>query len=280
GPGELTYTQFGSDISLIAGGNTGSCDVNASVLPANGVYNFKAIAQAGAETAESEIISLNFSSGNPGDPTDYSKDHISSCQYKIHFKTADDGGKTTSVEIYRSENTSFTADSGSRVATIAVGSNEVRDYIDNVTCDKTYYYAVRAFDIGGNGSNVVGDSVINVTYTTTTTTVITTVTGGTTTTGGVAAAPAAAIVVPGGAGLPAEGAVPAEGGAALGETTTGQPTPEQITLPPEGQVKGAKTTIFTKPVILTICGILLGIAFAIWYASRKKIQKEHTPKTK
>jgi hypothetical protein len=274
GPGEAAYSQFGADISLTAGGNTGTCDVDSSLLPTNGVYNFKTVALAGAETAESEIISLNFSSGNPGDPTEYSKDHITNCQYKIHFKTADDGGKTASVEIYRSENTSFTADAGSRITTIAVGSNEVRDYTDNVTCDKTHYYAVRAFDAFGNGSNVVGDSIANVTYNTTTNTVITTTVtgGGTTTTGGAAGTVGgAAVEVLGGAGLTAEG--PPAGGAALGETT-GQPEAEQITLPAQGQVKGAKTSIFTKPVVLVICGILLGVAFAIWYANRKKIQKE------
>src|SRR6185369_9485240 len=91
--------------------------------------------------------------------TNYSKDKITACEYKIHFRSADDAGKTVKVEVYRSENKSFSADAGSRVGTVATGSNTDNDFTQSVPdCNKVYYYAVRAFDSGGNGSGVTGDS--------------------------------------------------------------------------------------------------------------------------
>lgn len=264
GPSDTSYSQFGSDISLLNGGNTGTCDVTSSIISANGVYTFQALATNGTDNASSEEISLNFATGGPGDPTDYSKDHISSCQYKIHFKTADDGGKTVRVDIYRSEQTSFAANNGSRVTMISASSNESHDYVDNVTCDKTYYYVIRAFDAFGNGSGLVGDSIANVTYTTTTTTV--TATSVTTTQGTTAeTAQGGAVEVPGGAGLSEEGA---GGGAILGETT---PAPEHVTLSEPGQVKGAQTSLLRK-ILYTVCVILLIILVVLWYVLRKKTQ--------
>ena len=268
GPSDGGLVTFGSPQTFTNGGNTGTCAVDSSILSVAGTYKFQTTATADSETQPSNEVTVVYNTEGPGDPRDYSKSKPSACEYKIHFKTADDAGKTVKVEIYRSENTSFSADAGTRVSTVNVGSNTERDETISGTCDKTYYFAVRAFDAGGNGSNIVGDSETHVTITLrSATTTSTTTTGGVTTT----ETGIGAVEVPEGAGLSVEGeTVPTEEGTALGEATG---TAEVITLPEEGQVKGAKTSIFTKPVIVLLCGILLGTAFAIWYANRKKIQE-------
>lgn len=159
GPGEGSATQFGSDIILSAGGNTGNCQVTNSQINSDGTYAFSVKATAGADTA-TDSTNVVYNTSGPGDPRDYAKSKIGNCTYNIHFKTAADGGKTVKVEIYRSENTSFNADSGTRVGTVNSGSDEAHDFGNDVpNCDKTYYYAIRSFDSAGNGSAVVGDNV-------------------------------------------------------------------------------------------------------------------------
>lgn len=159
GPADGGYTQFGSDIAITSGGNAGSCASNNSFMNDNGTYNFKVEVVAGADTA-SDTTSVTYNTSGPGDVRDYNKTHTNSCEYTIHFKTAADSGKTTKVEIYRSENTSFSADSDTRVGTVNVGSDEAKDFTNTPPdCNKTYYYATRAFDSSGNGSAVVGDNV-------------------------------------------------------------------------------------------------------------------------
>ncbi len=160
GPGDGGFSQFSSDITLApAGGNSGNCQTSSSVITTGGTYQFYATATAGSgENATSETVSVDYNTSGPGDPRDYNKTK-SSCTYTIHFRTAEDSGKTVKVEIYRSENTSFNTDSGTRVGTVSVGSNETRDFSDTpADCNKTYYYAIRSFDSAGNGSGVVGDS--------------------------------------------------------------------------------------------------------------------------
>jgi len=170
GPYDTDYVQFGSAQTFINGGNTGECLVTSSILNTKGDYSFRTIATAGSDT-DVDTVTVSYNSEGPGDPTGYSKERTNVCDYKIKFHSADDGGKTIKVEIYRSENTSFTADSGSRVDTIMIGSNTDGQSITTPPdCNKQYYFGVRAFDNAGNGSNVVGDSVVKFTTTTTTTT--------------------------------------------------------------------------------------------------------------
>ncbi len=163
GPSDGSFSQFGSTISLSAGGNTDTCPVDSSVLNQQGTYAFYVTANNGSSTISSDTVTVDFNnSSGPGTPSDYSKDHPSSCEYKISFKSADDSGKTVKVELYRSDSTSFNIDSGSRVQSMAIGSNTTGTFTDNVPdCSKSYYYAIRAFDSAGNGSGVVGDSQIH-----------------------------------------------------------------------------------------------------------------------
>lgn len=170
GPSDADYVQFGSPQLIEDGGNTGACPVTSSIIDQKGEYLFKVVATAENDEAK-DTATVVYNNEGPGDPTGYSKERTNVCDYKIKFHSADDGGKTIKVEIYRSENTAFTADSGSRVDTIMIGSNTDGQSITTPPdCNKQYYFGVRAFDNAGNGSNVVGDSVVKFTTTTTTTT--------------------------------------------------------------------------------------------------------------
>ncbi len=259
GPSDGGYVQYGSDIALSSGGNTAYCQNSNSFMNANGTYAFKVEVTAGADSAN-DTASVTYNTSGPGDVRDYNKTHTNSCEYTIHFKTADDGGKTTKVEIYRSENTSFSADSGTKIGTVNTGSNEAKDFTNTPPdCNKTYYYAVRAFDSFGNGSAVVGDNVT-----------VTTVIYATGSTGA--------------------GAIPvnnANGGSVLGKTTgtetTGStgpssngetlgasvaPTPE-IT---EAPMSDKNASVASNSRMLMIAGgiLLLGvILYAFWKKSQK-----------
>jgi len=252
--------QLGNDISLIAGGNNGSCQVDSSVISANGTYNFQVKASTASDTADSEIVTVDYNTEGPGTPTSYSKEHPSSCQYKIKFKTADDSGKTAKVEIYRSMNTSFGLDPSTRIASIAIGSNTDSSYTDNVPsdCDKEWYYAVRAFDVYGNGSGWVGDSAITVTTITTSTTASTT--GGGTTLAAGGAIPVVNVTLPS-AEVLSEKTVPAE--------TVKEEKPKEEVI---SNVLGA-TTIKNYRIIFIAAGIgviVLGIIGYVIYKKRKK----------
>ena len=170
GPGEGSFTQFGPDIAISAGGNSANCADVPSVVNTNGTYSFYVSATNGSETQTSSTVSVDYNTNGPGTPGNYSKEHPTSCEYLIKFRTADDGGKTSKVELYRSTNTSFSADNGTRVQSMGIASNTDGTFTDNVgDCSKTYYYAIRAFDNAGNGSGVVGDSETHITNPTTTT---------------------------------------------------------------------------------------------------------------
>jgi hypothetical protein len=248
-PSDGGFSQFGGDINLVAGGNSANCSVGSDIFDGEGTYQFYVTATAGGDSATSQTVSVDRNTSGPGTPTDYSKSVTGSCQYKIHFKTADDSGQTVKVELYRSDNSSgFTADASTRVETIGVGSNEAKDVFNTKPdCNKEYFYAVRAFDSAGNGSGLVGDTII---------------TGGTTTTLTASPAPAIALTAP--------------TGAILGEETETavepSPEPEGQVLSPDllpeslreaGQVLGEGTN---WPLW---AGGLLALVLASWYAYKK-----------
>ena len=173
GPADGGFSAFGSVINLSNGGNTDNCQVNSSVInQGNGIYQFYALVTQGSTTPQSSTVSVDFNNSTPGTPQYVGKDKISACVNRIKFNTANDSGKTVKVEIYRADKTTFDVNSGSRLGTVTVGSNQYREYDDTlVNCDTVFYYAIRAFDIYGNGSGVVGDS--NITFNVTNPTTVT-----------------------------------------------------------------------------------------------------------
>jgi len=247
GPSDSGYSQFGVDIPLAAPGNTDQCETNSSFLNTEGTYNFYVTANG----EESNIVSLDYKTSGPGTPSDYRKEWLNNgCDYKIHFKTADDGGKTDKVELYRADITDFILDNGSRVASVSIDSNQESTITNTVPdCSKSYYYVLRAFDDAGNGSGTIGDTV---TITKTSTTIGTT----TTTTGA----------------IPVTNATlsPEEDQNAL---LTGTPAPEDLaTGNEEGTVLGTVDTVksFLQKSWLPLTLGLIGLFAIIRYVLRKK----------
>lgn len=151
--------------ALATGGGSGDCQMNATVLPVDGSYEMyvKAIAtDTVSETVESNHVSVVLDSVFPGTPLNYDRND-GSCQNVITFTTANDGGKTVKVELYRSAATTFTADSSTKVAELAIGSNLAGNFtLPAPGCSNDVYYALRAVAAGGNGSGFVGDKDVNV----------------------------------------------------------------------------------------------------------------------
>lgn len=219
------WTQFDSDKNISAGGNSDFCQVNSGIVNTSGqIYYFKATADNGSASDDSELqglVSVTFDDSDPGAPTNYKKEKISSCQYKISFKTANDG-MTSRVEIYRSESTSMKLDGSTRVGDVAVSPDTENTFTESVPdCNKTYYYIVRAFNPAGNASGPIGDSV------TITTTIYSSAVSGETT----GAIPVVNVTLAG--GTEGEGQV-------LGEDKTASESPTQS--PEEIDVKGASTS--------------------------------------
>lgn len=265
GPSDGSPVQFGSDIVFApgTGGNSGDCPVNAGITTTDGTYQFYITADDGNGIVQSSTVSVVVNTTYPETPTGYSKTQIDSCTYKIHIHTASDNGKTVKVEIYRSDSKTFTADGGTRVGSVAIGSNADADFTNSVgDCSKTYFFVIRAFSSNGNGSGVTGDSEANV---------ITTVISPTTT--------------------QQQGAIPVggrtsggtSGGNVLGsQTSVTSPTPSEITPTGEKEVLGDQTvsptettkSFFSSKKNLAIVGVIvvifLGILFVLFRRMRNK----------
>jgi len=169
-PSEAGFSIFDSDKNLSAGGGTGTCNVTSSIISAEGTYEFYVRASADGDSTQSNSVAVEYKTGGPGAPTNYSKERPSNCSYKIKFRTADDGGRTVKVEVYRSDQTNFDTNDSTRVGSVSLSSNTDGEYTQDVPeCGKDYYYAIRAFDNAGIGSDVVGDRIEKVVYPTTTT---------------------------------------------------------------------------------------------------------------
>lgn len=260
GPGEGSFIQFGSDIVLAPGGNSGTCNVDTSVVGTNGAaYQFMASAQAsGGSVVNSQVVGTSFSNASPETPINYSKQQ-NGCNYKISFKTANDGGRTKKVEIYRSENTSFTADGGTKVGEVAANSNEDKSFDNSADCGKRYFFVIRAFDDFGNGSGLTGDSEVTVNTTTTTT-------GGGTTAGG-------AIAVAAGQGnVGAPGAAGQGQGAVQGANEGTSPTPASdeavLGATNEADTKAEAEEGWRKYLLWIIIGLAVAGAGYVFIAKR------------
>ena len=207
-----------------AGGNSGNCVVDALVMTANGTYKFRVT----ADSVQSDEVSVTLVFGTPSTPLNYSR---TSCT--VNFTTADDG-LTDTVELYRSLSSTFTADASTLVATSAsIGPNFASTLTDpNGNCGGSYFYAIRAVALSGNGSGFVGDENVvidnenKITHKTKTKKI-----AGPTTT-------LAAIPVTGG-GTPA--------GAVEGATTGGEEVTPPTAEPKEGSVLGEATKVEAIP---------------------------------
>lgn len=269
GPSDGGFSQFGLDIGLAAGGGTGSCEVNSSVMSNNGTYLFIATATAGGDSATSEtegIVSVDYNTSGPGTPYDYKKEQVSLCEYKLTFRSADDGGKTIKIEIYRSDKTSFPIDPSTRVGTVGVSTvNQLETFNNTVPdCGKTWYYAIRAYESAGNGSGVIGDSAVT-----------TTIVNVTTAPGAGGAIPVAGVTLPAGGEVLGEKAKEEEKATKEGEVKGEEaPTekPEEVTLTKEPKgVVGALSKKENRPLIIGLLVVIIGgvVAYVFFFKKGK-----------
>lgn len=166
GPSESIFSQFDSAKTMIPGGNTDTCLVDSNILNTQGDYSFYVTGEIGSELVKSNEVSLTYNTQAPGEPGDYSKEKINSCDYRIKFKTSADNGKTIKVQLFRSDTFSIAVDGNNVIASQNIGSNQNGEFVNTVPdCNKNYYYVIRSVDSSDNVSGTVGDS-----FTTTTTT--------------------------------------------------------------------------------------------------------------
>ena len=263
GPGDADFVNFGSLFNLPNGGNTENCQTNSGILNQNAIYQFRVIAN-GTGSQTSNIVSVDFNNSTPGTPVNYNKTKPETCTYKIYFRTANDSGKTVKVVLYRSSETSFSLDAGHQVSALSIGSDTDGSMTDNVSpnCSTEYFYVIRAFDVYGNGSGVVGDS-----------NVITTVTTPTTTT------PAGQGAIPvGGTGgsILGAGTKAAEKEVLGTESAKGKVSPDEEKIPLnayQNPVADATNWVLThKKISLLTLFILGGIGFYLYRRFRKRVE--------
>lgn len=250
GPSDSGFVAFGPVISLLNGGNTDKCHVGSGEVNQSGhTYQFEAIATAGgADTATSNVVSMDYNNDTPGTPESYTKTKPDNCTYRINFHTANDSGKTVQVVLYRSTNQSFSLDSGTKVNSINIGSNTDGHLDDNISpnCNTNYYYAIKAFTVYGVASGATGDNS-NQTVTTNPT------------------------------GTPSEGAISVVQlagakqqvlGQATNSATNAKPTPALSN--PNPVVSSSNWILTHKTISLMVLLLLIGVCYYLYQKNKKK----------
>ena len=131
-----------------------------NILNQKGNFDFYVTADAGAGEVISPTVTFYHDNDKPGKPRELEKDKNGSCKYDISFKTADDGGDTVRVEVFRSDEKEFEANPSTRIRDIAVGSNQSVEFTDDKpNCGKTYYYAALAYDDAENMSDIAVETL-------------------------------------------------------------------------------------------------------------------------
>ena len=146
---------------LISGGTSGNCSVNSDVVATDGFYDFfvKVIADDGGYNYGSSVT-VEVIGGSPKTPVKYNRNE-KDCF--VTFTTADDGGQTTKIALYKSKEVSFIADETTKINEIAIGSNASGTITDpSPSCGKDYFYVIRAFNKADVGSGFIGDEDVKV----------------------------------------------------------------------------------------------------------------------
>lgn len=154
GPEDGSFVKFDTTKNLQPGGNSGVCTTGSNDITSNGLYSFKVKATSDSGTLESQEVSTTFDNGRPDRPKYIEVDRDGKCEYDIAIRTANDG-RTSSIEIYRGNDTEFTANADSLIRTISIGPDEKVEFESTVSgseCDKEQFFATRSFDKFGNFS--------------------------------------------------------------------------------------------------------------------------------
>ena len=157
---ETTHGVF-QTTTVKAGGNSGDCIVDSSVITGTGTYEFYVIASADSDTAISQKVTVNIDLNGPSPVVGYEKTKPEDCKYTLSFTTANDGGQTQQVQIFRSTNRTFTANSSTLIAELPATSAQAMTYTDTIpVCSTEYFYAIRAVDDANNASTFVTDAQV------------------------------------------------------------------------------------------------------------------------
>jgi len=226
-PGEVDFSSTPFHTETIASSEVGDsriCTVTNSILDQEGQYSFivKVTPDGGSEV-KSNIVSITYDGNGPDKPKYIEKEKVNGCVNKITLKTADDD-ETTSVQVFADDDKEIDIDDSHKIETENIGSDEKFEFEHTVSgddCDKTWYYAVVAFDDAGNASKPRSEVI-----TTTTTEETEEETG--------------AIPVEGGAGLTG-GEVAGEGAAGPEGMEGGKPVEVNMGEGEEGSVLGEQT---------------------------------------
>ncbi|HRY56789.1 MAG TPA: hypothetical protein P5014_01355, partial [Patescibacteria group bacterium] len=168
-PGSSTPYQFGSDINVTPGGSSYNCEVGESVLDDSGTYKFYVLVDPdSADDVKSDTVEVYYDGIGPDKPKYIEKEKVNDCVNKITLKTADDG-ETSSVRVYADDDKEIDIDDSHKIETESIGPNEKFDFehiVSGDSCDKTWYYAVVAFDDAGNASKPRSEVITTTTTTT------------------------------------------------------------------------------------------------------------------
>lgn len=157
---ETTHGVFQTS-TIKAGGNSGDCVVDSSVVSGTGSYEFYIIASAGSDTSTSDKVKVAIDLNGPSPVVNYAKTTPETCKYTLSFTTANDAGQTSGVQIFRSTSRTFTANSSTLVTELPAISAQAITYTDTLpVCNTEYFYAIRAVDAANNTSTFVTDAQV------------------------------------------------------------------------------------------------------------------------
>ena len=161
----ITFDTFGTYSNL-----SGDCIADESIITQSGTYYFYVKATTNGTTEQSDTVTVKVELEKPSAVEDYDKDE-GTCTYTLSFKTADDN-RTSKIQIFRSDKQPFTANNETLIKEMPVDPNKEYTYTDNglPSCDKEYYYALRAVDNLNNTSPFVTDDIVTIVEGETTTT--------------------------------------------------------------------------------------------------------------
>lgn len=158
---ETTHGVF-QTTTVKEGGNSGDCLVDSNVITGTGTYEFYVIAtSADSDTSVSDKVKVDIDLNGPSPVINYNKTAPETCKYTLSFTTANDGGQTNGVQIFRSTSRTFTANSSTLVTELPATSAQAITYTDTLpVCNTEYFYAVRAIDEANNTSTFVTDAQV------------------------------------------------------------------------------------------------------------------------
>lgn len=147
------FTNFGPAINVPT--NPGGCivQVDSSVVNDQTNYSFK----VNVDGSDSSTTSTTYDISGPSPVSGYYKETAGTDTFRLHWRNPSDSD-FAKVIIYRGVTPDFSADSGHEIAQVLGGANSDMTFENHVPDPtKTNYFSIRAVDMAGNSSSLVGD---------------------------------------------------------------------------------------------------------------------------